>query len=359
MVRPGNKKMPAGIRCGLLRSLLAVCPVLMTLLSAHADSRSFADLLARAKAQVAAGHRWAPPGDNMTETIVSMMDLISTATPEQLTELSALLEGSRSGPPAQGASPDNLTEQSAAPVSPSRASSEIRNAPALATVGSAPSSVLPEQSVPGTVRQDVPSLTIPRVAIPDQAIPDQAIPGQAMPVEAMPSQIAPGRIAPHPVMPNPVMPNPVTSSPATSSPVMPSSVLPSPVMPSSVMPSPVLPNPGTSSPGTSSPVMPGAFASTQAMPDADSRAGVLFARGLDAELRGDFSGARRFYASAAQRGDAAAARNLGRLYDPAYLRRTALGGVDPDPALARGWYERAIRLGDPDAGPLLEALSVR
>jgi hypothetical protein len=314
MVRPGNKKMPAGIRCGLLRSLLAVCPVLMTLLSAHADSRSFADLLARAKAQVAAGHRWAPPGDNMTETIVSMMDLISTATPEQLTELSALLEGSRSGPPSQGAGPDDLTEQSTAPAPPSRASSEIRNAPALATVGSAPSSVLLEQSVPGTVRQDVPSLTIPRVAIPGPAIPGQAIPG-----ETMPSQIAPGRIAPHPVMPSPVMP--------------------SPVMPS--------------------PVMPGAFASTQAMPDADSRAGVLFARGLDAELRGDFSGARRFYASAAQRGDAAAARNLGRLYDPAYLRRTALGGVDPDPALARGWYERAIRLGDPDAGPLLEALSVR
>jgi hypothetical protein len=334
MVRPGNKKMPAGIRCSLLRSLLAVCPVLMTLLSAHADSRSFADLLARAKAQVAAGHRWAPPGDNMTETIVSMMDLISTATPEQLTELSALLEGSRSGPPSQGASPDNLTERGTAPVSPSRASSEIRNAPALATVGSAPSSVLPEQSVPGTVRQDVPSLTIPRVAIPDQAIPGQAIPGQAIPGQAMPSQIAPGRIAPHPVMPSPVMPSPVMPSPVTSSPV-------------------------TSSPVMPSPVTPGAFASTQAMPDADSRAGVLFARGLDAELRGDFSGARRFYASAAQRGDAAAARNLGRLYDPAYLRRTALGGVDPDPALARGWYERAIRLGDPDAGPLLEALSVR
>jgi TPR repeat protein len=95
------------------------------------------------------------------------------------------------------------------------------------------------------------------------------------------------------------------------------------------------------------------------LPAADSRAGLLFARGLDAERRGDFSAARRFYLTSAQHGDAAAARNLGRLYDPAYLGQTALGGIDPDPALARRWYERAVRLGDADAGPLLEALSVR
>ena len=56
---------------------------------------------------------------------------------------------------------------------------------------------------------------------------------------------------------------------------------------------------------------------------------------------------------------AAAARNLGRLYDPAYLKQTAIGGVDPDAALAREWYERAFRLGDPEAGLLLEALSER
>jgi TPR repeat protein len=86
---------------------------------------------------------------------------------------------------------------------------------------------------------------------------------------------------------------------------------------------------------------------------------VLFARGLDAELHGDFSGARRFYASAAQQGDAAAARNLGRLYDPVYLKQVALGGIDSNPALARHWYERAVRLGDAEAGPLLQALSVR
>jgi TPR repeat protein len=50
---------------------------------------------------------------------------------------------------------------------------------------------------------------------------------------------------------------------------------------------------------------------------------------------------------------------MGRLYDPAYIKETAIGGVDPDPALARQWYERAIRLGDAGAVPLLQAMSAR
>ena len=57
-----------------------------------ADGLKFADLLARAEAQAAAGHRWAPSGDNMTETVSAMMELISSATPEQLAELSDLLQ---------------------------------------------------------------------------------------------------------------------------------------------------------------------------------------------------------------------------------------------------------------------------
>ena len=71
------------------------------------------------------------------------------------------------------------------------------------------------------------------------------------------------------------------------------------------------------------------------------------------------SGARRFYTIAAEQGSALAARHLGRLYDPAYLKKTALGGIDPDPGLARQWYERAIKMGDAEAGPLLQALAVR
>ena len=69
-----------------------------------ADGYKFADLLARAEAQAAAGHRWAPSGDNMTETVSAMMELISSATPEQLAELSDLLrESTRSSPRTRAA----------------------------------------------------------------------------------------------------------------------------------------------------------------------------------------------------------------------------------------------------------------
>jgi TPR repeat protein len=58
-------------------------------------------------------------------------------------------------------------------------------------------------------------------------------------------------------------------------------------------------------------------------------------------------------------GSGAAALGLGRLYDPAFLKQNALGGIDADPVLARHWYQRAAALGDPEAGRLLEALSGR
>ena len=91
----------------------------------------------------------------------------------------------------------------------------------------------------------------------------------------------------------------------------------------------------------------------------DPRAAELFARGQEAERQGDVSGARRLYATAAGQGSATAARSLGRLYDPGYLKQTALGGIDPDPALARHWYERAVAMGDTQAAPLLQALAAR
>ena len=91
----------------------------------------------------------------------------------------------------------------------------------------------------------------------------------------------------------------------------------------------------------------------------DPHAAELFARGKAAEEQGDISGARRFYASAAERGHAAAARNLGRLYDPGVLDHIALGGAFANPDLARRWYERAAELGDHDASPLLQALTAR
>jgi TPR repeat protein len=85
----------------------------------------------------------------------------------------------------------------------------------------------------------------------------------------------------------------------------------------------------------------------------------LLAQGEQAEQLGNLSGARRYYASAVQLGSATAARKLGRLYDPVFLKQVALGGIDPDLGQARHWYELAADMGDPDVAPLLEALASR
>lgn len=253
IARVGFVTMPTGIRI----FLFTVCIALATASVAQADDQTFAELLARAKAQAAAGHRSAPPGDNMIETIAGMVELAPTATTAQLEELVALLES------------DKPASAQPTPVSPS----------------------------PGT--QPVPP-----------APPDAHVATLSPPVNA----------------------SSATALPAT--PVNPPSAVASTAMPAQALP-------------------------RQEPAEVTIRAVALFNRGQAAEAKGDISGARRLYGSAAERGNAAAACSLGRLYDPAYLRLSAVGGVDPDPVLARSWYERAMKMGDTDAGPLLKALSSR
>ena len=97
-----------------LSRLIVAGVILAAAHPAFADGPNFADLLARAKAQAAAGHRWAPSGDNMTETVSAMMALISSATPEQLAELSDLLEGDAKRLPHPAAKSEAVSE----PASP-------------------------------------------------------------------------------------------------------------------------------------------------------------------------------------------------------------------------------------------------
>jgi hypothetical protein len=244
----GNSQSHAGtgaVAVWLFRLLLITIVAVATPPHGRADNLpSFADLLLRAQAQAALGHRWSPQGDNMTETIALMMDRLSTATPKQLADLSALLEGD----PPHAATPP------------------------------------------------------PQAQIIQPVATETALAPQ--PVAPKP----PAAIAPEPVTPAPIVPNPP----------------PAPVV---IRPSP--------------------------------RAADLFARGQDAERQGDVSAARRLYATAADQGSATAARSLGRLYDPGYLKQTAMGGIDPDPVLARRWYERAVAMGDAQAAPLLQALAAR
>jgi len=282
---------------------------------AFAATPTFAELLAKAETQYDAGHRWSPPGDNMVETVASMMDIISTATPQQLTELSALLE------------------KGAAPV-PDVATAE-RAAPAIRDAAPAPNVATAEPAAPASP-DAAPAPT--KATVDPAASPSRrTTPGPAV-VPAEPPAPAPRGTSP--------TPGTATSEPASRG----------------VAPAPGMATAEPAAPPSQKTVVPAAVPPTplpKPSPQEAARAADLLARGKAAEELGNVSGARRFYASSAVLGNAAAALSLGRLYDPMFLKQNALGGIDPDPALARHWYQRAAALGDPEAGRFLEALSGR
>ena len=80
----------------------------------------------------------------------------------------------------------------------------------------------------------------------------------------------------------------------------------------------------------------------------------LLARGDALLSGGDLTSARLFYERAADAGDAGAALRIGETYDPSFLMRVGVIGVQGDIAEARRWYRRAVDLGAPEAKLLLE-----
>lgn len=72
---------------------------------------------------------------------------------------------------------------------------------------------------------------------------------------------------------------------------------------------------------------------------------------------GDLAAARLVLRRAAEAGDARAAMMLGGTYDPTVLEKLGVRGVVPDFAVARGWYEKAKRLGATEATPQLDLLA--
>jgi hypothetical protein len=91
-------------------------------------------------------------------------------------------------------------------------------------------------------------------------------------------------------------------------------------------------------------------------PEDQQRAESLMLKGK-AQLRdGDVAGARLFFQRAADIGSAQAALALAETYDPHELPRLRVQGMQPDPAAARQWYERALQLGAPEASHRLQRL---
>jgi TPR repeat protein len=73
----------------------------------------------------------------------------------------------------------------------------------------------------------------------------------------------------------------------------------------------------------------------------------------------DVAAARLVLRRAAEAGDASAAMMLAGTYDPTVLEKLGVRGVVPDLSMARSWYEKAKRLGAPDATSQIELLANR
>ncbi len=89
------------------------------------------------------------------------------------------------------------------------------------------------------------------------------------------------------------------------------------------------------------------------------RALGLYAKGMEQLHNGSVYAARKFFELAANIGLAEAAVAVAATYDPDELARLNVVGLQPDPAAARKWYEKARELGAIEASERLRRLGLR
>ena len=87
---------------------------------------------------------------------------------------------------------------------------------------------------------------------------------------------------------------------------------------------------------------------------------LFMGKGDNAMQASNINLARLFYTQAAEAGSAEGAYALAATYDPAELARLrVMGGIQPDPTLAKRWYEKATELGSQTAQSRLTQLGQR
>ncbi len=94
-------------------------------------------------------------------------------------------------------------------------------------------------------------------------------------------------------------------------------------------------------PAAAPPPAPTATANPTLPPLTAKQVSNILKRGDALLAQGDVAGARLLLGYAATRGNKDAMLKLGNSYDPEYLAKLGVRGVDPDPAKAAEWYERA------------------
>jgi hypothetical protein len=85
----------------------------------------------------------------------------------------------------------------------------------------------------------------------------------------------------------------------------------------------------------------------------------LMVRGARMLATGDIAAARLFFERAAEGGNAAAAREAGKTYDPLALAEAHARGIRGDPVAAARWYRKASEGGDKEADLLMKRLMAK
>ena len=83
----------------------------------------------------------------------------------------------------------------------------------------------------------------------------------------------------------------------------------------------------------------------------------LMARGNALLADGDLAGARLFFELVHRKGIAAGATGVGKTYDPVFYGTARVEGTQPNPALARDWYQKAAGAGDEEGTGRLAELN--
>jgi TPR repeat protein len=110
-------------------------------------------------------------------------------------------------------------------------------------------------------------------------------------------------------------------------------------------------------PDTPSATDPPSNAATRALDREEIK--LFITQGEQFIAAGDVVTARIAFQRAAEAGDANAALALGGTYDPTVLMKLGVMGISADVAKARSWYQRAEKLGSPDARRRLDVLADR
>lgn len=97
----------------------------------------------------------------------------------------------------------------------------------------------------------------------------------------------------------------------------------------------------------------------KAAPPLRAASRALMNRARELLKNADIAAARLIFKRLAETGVAEAAFNLAQTYDPDFLKTIPTLGLEPDPAMARQWYERAAAMGDAAAASRIAELDAR